>query len=129
MTIITPIILTLTTVLNPLVAPTASPEPVSHQVTTNAFQQQGLPYPKHGEHVWDRLAQCESGGNWHINTGNGFFGGLQFALASWNAVQGHEFASAPHQATREQQITAGERLQAIQGWGAWPACSAQLGLQ
>lgn len=126
---IVPIILTITTALTPLVAPTAPSEPVGQQTATNVFQQQGLPYPKHGEQVWDNLAQCESGGNWRINTGNGFSGGLQFAQTSWNAVQGNEFAHTPHQATREQQITAGERLQALQGWGAWPECSARLGLQ
>lgn len=126
---IVPIILAVITALSPLTAPTAPSEPISHQTTTNTFQQQGLPYPKHGEQVWDNLAQCESGGNWRINTGNGFSGGLQFTQTSWDGVRGSEFAPAPHQATREQQITAGERLQAIQGWGAWPACSAQLGLQ
>ena len=126
---IAPIILTVITILNPLSAPTAPPEPVGQQAVTNVFQQQGLPYPKQGEQVWDNLAQCESGGNWHINTANGFSGGLQFAQTSWNAVRGNEFAPTPHQATREQQITAGERLQAVQGWGAWPACSAQLRLQ
>lgn len=73
---IAPIILTVITILNPLSAPTAPPEPVGQQTVTNVFQQQGLPYPKHGEQVWDNLAQCESGGNWHINTANGFSGGL-----------------------------------------------------
>lgn len=75
--------------------------------------------------TWDALAQCESGGNWSINTGNGFYGGLQFTQQSWNGVG---MSGSPATATREQQIEAGERLLAIQGWGAWPACSAKLGL-
>ena len=75
--------------------------------------------------TWDALAQCESGGNWSINTGNGFYGGLQFTQQSWNGVG---MSGSPATATRAQQIEAGERLLAIQGWGAWPACSAKLGL-
>ena len=77
---------------------------------------------------WDRLAQCEAGGNWHINTGNGYYGGLQFSASTWRAYGGNEFAPLPHQATREQQIAVAERTLAGQGWGAWPACSARLGL-
>ncbi|WP_300342935.1 transglycosylase family protein [Nesterenkonia sp.] len=75
--------------------------------------------------VWDRLAECESGGNWSINTGNGFYGGLQFTPQSWQAVGG---SGLPHEASREEQINRAQKLQAIQGWGAWPACSAKLGL-
>jgi uncharacterized protein YabE (DUF348 family) len=75
---------------------------------------------------WDRLAQCESGGNWQINSGNGYYGGLQFSASSWRAVGG---SGLPHQHSREVQIQMGERLKAEQGWGAWPACSAKLGLR
>lgn len=77
---------------------------------------------------WDRLAQCEAGGNWGINTGNGYHGGLQFSPSTWAAYGGTEFAPYAYQATREQQIAVGERTLAGQGWGAWPACSARLGL-
>lgn len=77
---------------------------------------------------WDRLAQCESGGNWAINTGNGYHGGLQFSASTWQAYGGGEFAPTANQATREQQIAVAERTLAAQGWGAWPACSASLGL-
>ena len=77
---------------------------------------------------WDRLAQCESGGNWAINTGNGYHGGLQFSASTWQAYGGGEFAPTANQATREQQIAVAERTLAAQGWGAWPACSAALGL-
>ena len=77
---------------------------------------------------WDKLAQCESGGNWAINTGNGYYGGLQFSYGTWLAYGGGEFAPTANQATREQQIIVAERTLASQGWGAWPACSARYGL-
>jgi uncharacterized protein YabE (DUF348 family) len=76
--------------------------------------------------VWDRIAQCESGGNWHINTGNGFYGGLQFTLSTWHAYGG---SGMPNQASREQQIAVAQKVQASQGWGAWPACTSKLGLR
>ncbi|GGK99265.1 transglycosylase [Curtobacterium luteum] len=75
--------------------------------------------------TWDALAQCESGGNWAINTGNGFYGGLQFTLGTWQANGG---SGNPAAASRETQIAVAERVLASQGWGAWPACSAKLGL-
>ena len=75
--------------------------------------------------VWDRLAQCEAGGNWSINTGNGFYGGLQFTLSTWRAYGG---TGMPNEASREEQIAVGKRVQAAQGWGAWPACTAKLGI-
>jgi Transglycosylase-like domain len=81
-----------------------------------------------GEGVWDALARCESGGNWAINTGNGYYGGLQFSLGTWNGYGGAEFAEYPHQATREEQIVVGERLRAVRGYAPWPACRAKLGL-
>jgi resuscitation-promoting factor RpfB len=79
--------------------------------------------------VWDRLAQCESGGNWAINTGNGYFGGLQFNLSTWNANGGGQYASRPDLATREQQIAIATKVRDNRGgYGAWPACAAKLGL-
>ncbi|MET1063618.1 MAG: transglycosylase family protein [Arthrobacter sp.] len=75
--------------------------------------------------TWDSLAQCESGGNWGISTGNGFSGGLQFTPSTWAAYGGTGSAA---NASREQQIAVAERVQAGQGWGAWPACAAKLGL-
>ena len=77
---------------------------------------------------WDRLAQCEAGGNWGINTGNGYHGGLQFSQGTWAAYGGTQFAPTANQATREQQIAIAEKTLAGQGWGAWPACSSKLGL-
>ncbi|WP_285244510.1 transglycosylase family protein [Pseudarthrobacter sp. fls2-241-R2A-127] len=75
--------------------------------------------------TWDSLAQCESGGNWSTNTGNGFSGGLQFTSSTWSAYGG---TGSPENASREQQIAVAERVQASQGWGAWPSCASQLGL-
>ena len=77
---------------------------------------------------WDLLAQCESGGNWAINTGNGYYGGIQFAAGTWNAYGGQKYAPTANLATREQQIMVAEHVLAAQGWGAWPACSARYGL-
>ncbi|HHY07896.1 MAG TPA: transglycosylase family protein [Corynebacteriales bacterium] len=77
---------------------------------------------------WDRLAQCEAGGNWHINTGNGYYGGLQFSQGTWEAHGGTQYAPRADLATREQQIAVAERVLATQGWGAWPGCSSALGL-
>jgi hypothetical protein len=77
---------------------------------------------------WDALAQCESGGDWSINTGTGFHGGLQFSPSTWSGYGGEEFAPYAYQASREEQIVVGERVLAGQGWGAWPSCSSQLGL-
>src|SRR5215217_6660983 len=74
---------------------------------------------------WDRLAQCESGGNWNINTGNGYYGGVQFNATTWRAFGGSGLA---HHASREEQIAVAERVLAKQGWNAWPACSRKLGL-
>ena len=78
--------------------------------------------------VWDDLAECESGGNWAINTGNGYYGGLQFSYATWHGYGGGEFAEYPHEATREEQIIVAERLRAARGYAPWPACRAKLGL-
>jgi hypothetical protein len=76
--------------------------------------------------VWDRLADCESGGNWHINTGNGYYGGLQFSLGTWRAYGG---TGLPSQHSRETQIAIATKLRnASGGYGAWPACAAKLGL-
>ena len=76
--------------------------------------------------VWDKIAACESGGNWSINTGNGFYGGLQFTVSTWKGYGG---TGMPNQASRAQQIAVAKRVQAAQGWGAWPACTAKLGLR
>ncbi|WP_024794551.1 resuscitation-promoting factor [Tomitella biformata] len=79
--------------------------------------------------VWDSIAQCESTGNWAINTGNGYHGGLQFSPSTWSAYGGGKYAATANQATREQQIEIAEKVQAAQGWGAWPTCTSKLGLR
>jgi len=76
--------------------------------------------------VWDKIARCESGGNWSISTGNGFYGGLQFTVSTWRAFGG---SGMPNHASRSQQIAVAKRVQASQGWGAWPACTSKLGLR
>lgn len=84
------------------------------------------------ESIWDRLAQCEAGGVWSRNSGNGFGGGLQFmhqsSYSTWLSFGGGEFAAHPWEATREQQIVVAERVLASSGWNAWPGCSRKLGL-
>ncbi|GAA2555233.1 MULTISPECIES: transglycosylase family protein [Streptomyces] len=77
--------------------------------------------------VWDRIAQCESGGDWHINTGNGYYGGLQFSASTWRAHGGTAYAPTADRATRSQQIAVATKVQRAQGWGAWPTCSARAG--
>jgi LysM repeat protein len=77
--------------------------------------------------VWDRIAQCESGGNWSINTGNGYYGGLQFTASTWNAYGGQAYAARADLASREAQIAVASKVQASQGWGAWPVCSYKAG--
>ena len=69
---------------------------------------------------WDTVASCEASGNWSINTGNGYHGGLQFAPSTWLGYGGGQYASAAYLATREQQIAIGEKVLAGQGKGAWP---------
>ncbi len=83
-------------------------------------------YP--GDTVWDRLAQCEASGNWAANTGNGYYGGLQFSQPTWLGYGGGAYATYPHQATREQQIAIAEKLRAARGYQPWPACRIKLGL-
>ncbi|KAB1150466.1 LysM peptidoglycan-binding domain-containing protein [Streptomyces luteolifulvus] len=77
--------------------------------------------------VWDRIAQCESGGNWHINTGNGYYGGLQFSAGTWRAYGGTAYAPTADRASKSQQIAVATKVQRAQGWGAWPTCSARAG--
>jgi hypothetical protein len=112
-----------TTVPAPTTTTTAPPAPPT-TVAAVATARKGA--DPNDPAVWDRLARCESGGNWAINTGNGYYGGLQFSASSWRAVGG---TGLPHQASRETQIEMGKRLQARGGWSQWPACSRKLGLR
>src|SRR5215207_1245493 len=76
---------------------------------------------------WDAIAQCESSGNWHINTGNGYYGGLQFSRSTWTSHGGGKYASTADKASRSQQIAIAERVLRTQGIGAWPVCGKKAG--
>ena len=110
---------------------TVAPKPTVVQVGTKAKpaasapSDPGSPAVPTGS-VWDRLAQCESGGNWAINTGNGYYGGLQFNLGTWQSYGGTGY---PHQNSRETQIAVATRLHAARGFNPWPACADKLGLR
>jgi uncharacterized protein YabE (DUF348 family) len=102
--------------------------PVTEVVRVGTKQRPAAPAVAGGS-VWDTLAACESGGNWSINTGNGFYGGLQFTTGTWLAYGGGQYASRADLATREQQIAIATKVRdARGGYGDWPACSAKLGL-
>ena len=118
--------------------PEPEPEPVPTPRATQAAQpeeeeQEEEPAPEPAPapavadgSVWDALAECESGGNWSINTGNGYYGGLQISKSTWDGYGGP--SGYPHQYSREQQIAVAERIQDGQGWDAWPTCARRLGL-
>jgi len=117
----------------PTTAPptTAAPRPTTTTTTappaTSASSDGGYAYDDpRSTQVWYDLAQCEAGGNWSIDTGNGYYGGLQFSLGTWESVGGTGY---PHEHPAATQIEMGRRLQARQGWGAWPHCSEELGLR
>jgi len=80
------------------------------------------------ESVWDRVAACESGGNWSINTGNGYYGGLQFSYSTWKGFGGQRYATTANRATKSQQILIAQEVLKVQGPGAWPVCSRKAGL-
>lgn len=112
-------------------APTTTTTKVPAPTTTKAPPTTAAPAPapavSNGD-TWDRLAQCESGGNWAMNTGNGYSGGLQFSDSTWRSAGGTRYAAQAWQASREQQIAVGEVVRSSQGWGAWPGCARKLGL-
>jgi hypothetical protein len=110
----------------PATAPAPEPEPTTTtQAPPSTPPSEGYAYGDPDDPAtWDRLAQCESHGNWSLNTGNGYYGGLQFSLASWQNVGGSGY---PHENSREEQIHRGQILQARYGWGQWPHCSSKLG--
>lgn len=108
------------------VGSTVVTEPVA--ATVRVGTKAGAPFVPPGS-VWDALAQCEATGNWGINTGNGFFGGVQFDQNTWARWGGLEYAPRADLASREEQIAVAKKTQAAQGWGAWPSCSSRLGLR
>lgn len=79
--------------------------------------------------TWSRLAKCESGGNWHINTHNGYYGGLQISPGTWRAYGGKRYAALPHGASKVDQVRIAKRIRGGQGWGAWPSCSRRIGVR
>lgn len=108
----------------PIPLPTVTPTP--HP--TVAPTQTSTPAPTVNptdDSVWDKIAWCESHQNWGDDTGNGYYGGLQFSLGAWNSVGG---AGKPSDASRDEQIMRGKMLQSARGWSAWGACSHSLGL-
>jgi len=88
----------------------------------------GTPVAQADTGVWDAVARCESGGNWSINTGNGYYGGLQFSNSTWRAFGGSMYASSANWATKSEQIAIARRTLAVQGPGAWPVCGPRAGL-
>jgi hypothetical protein len=119
-----------TTTVAPKPAPTPAPRPAAKPKPKPVAAPAAAPAPRasradpNDPATWDRLARCEAGGNWARNSGNGYYGGLQFSLSTWRSVGGPGY---PHQASRETQIEMGRRLYASSGWRAWPSCSRQLG--
>jgi peptidoglycan hydrolase CwlO-like protein len=106
-------------------APAAAPVPPSTP-SAPAPAPTPEPAPTAGAHDWDAVALCESGGNWSINTGNGYYGGLQFSQSTWDAFGGSGYAPRADLATKSEQITVAERVLAAQGAGAWPTCGRSL---
>lgn len=80
------------------------------------------------DRTWDALADCESSGRWNLNTGNGYYGGLQILPSTWDEAGGQEYAGRPDRATREEQIAVAEVILRMQGWEAWPQCARQIGM-
>jgi hypothetical protein len=85
-------------------------------------------FTRHVGTVWGRVAQCESSRRWHINTGNGYYGGLQFSRSTWIGYHGRKYARRADRATRAEQIEVARRVLAVQGRGAWPVCGPRAGL-
>ncbi len=79
--------------------------------------------------TWSRLAHCESGGRWHVNTGNGYYGGLQISPGTWRGYGGKRYASNAHRASKKAQVRIAKRIRNRQGWGAWPSCSRRIGVR
>jgi|SoiMethySBSTD1v2_1073268.scaffolds.fasta_scaffold65434_1 transglycosylase-like protein len=131
-----------TTTTLPPTTTTAPPPPTTEEPTTTTTEEPSTTTPPADAPVgedsgggfgdpssyatWDALAECESGGNWAANTGNGYYGGLQFSASTWHAVGGE---GLPSDHSRETQIHFGQVLQARSGWGQWPACTRELGLR
>lgn len=111
-------------------APVSTTAPSTNTTPQKPVQEKASnPAPQGGSGKWDSLAQCEAGGNWSINTGNGYSGGIQASPSTWAAFGGTKYAPTAGQATKAQQIEIGEKILAGQGAGAWPVCSYKAGMR
>ncbi|GGT18289.1 LysM peptidoglycan-binding domain-containing protein [Streptomyces chromofuscus] len=118
----------LLTVLAPVAAHAAPPSPA--QAPAIGASARHLPTScSDDQWPWGCVAQCESGGRWNINTGNGYYGGLQFSQATWKAFGGLKYAPRADLATRAEQIAVAREVVAVQGWQAWPVCAKRYGLK
>jgi hypothetical protein len=107
------------------VVPVADPPPSEPPLATPPPP---APRSEPSDANFDRLARCESGGRWNLDTGNGYYGGLQFGPITWANFGGQQYASNAHLASRAQQIAVARRVQAARGWRPWPTCSRRLAL-
>lgn len=108
-----------TPTITPTPLPTMTPTPTLSPVPTKP------PVDPNENSIWEKIADCETHGNWSSDTGNGYYGGLQFSQGAWNSVGG---SGLPSQASKDEQIARGKMLQAKRGWGVWGACARSLGL-
>ena len=113
-----------TPTLTPVSTPTVTPKPTKVSTPTATPIPSPTPNPQDNT-IWEALAMCETGGNWSTDTGNGYFGGLQFSQGAWNSVGG---SRNPAQASKDEQILRGKILQKNRGWGVWGICARRLGL-
>ncbi|MEV7193227.1 transglycosylase family protein [Streptomyces sp. NPDC093510] len=112
----------------PSAAASAAP-PSQRAAASTAYDCSGTSGTSGTKGAWACLAECESNGRWHTNTGNGFYGGLQFRQATWEEYGGLKYAPRADLATKQEQIKVAEKVLRIQGWNAWPACSKKLRIQ
>ncbi|MFJ6700512.1 transglycosylase family protein [Streptomyces sp. NPDC091272] len=115
--------------LCPLSAASAAAGPAVQPMPMPAAEQSGPPSCAADQWPWGCLAECESGGNWKTNTGNSYYGGLQFGQRTWEEYGGLEYAPRADLATRGEQIKVAEEVLATQGWAAWPDCARRYGLE
>ncbi|GEC06656.1 hypothetical protein SSP24_43110 [Streptomyces spinoverrucosus] len=114
----------LLTVLAPVTAHAVPPPPASGPSARHV-----LSSCSDDQWPWGCVAECESGRRWHLNTGNGHYGGLQFSQSTWKAFGGRKYAPRADLATRKQQIAVAREVVAVQGWQAWPVCAKRYGLK
>jgi hypothetical protein len=119
---VTPTLISKSPTPSPIPTATETPTPTIAPVTPTPTV---VAVDPNSDDIWNKIAECESHQNWSIDTGNGYFGGLQFSQGTWNSVGG---SGNPASASREEQISRAKQLQQMRGWGVWGACAQQLGL-